>query len=170
MVALEALRRVGAETELSLTVHGAQQFQTEEFCGAFDEALDREGDRIHSHGPYTRRDVATLMTAVDWVVMPSIWWENAPLTILESFRAGRPVIASDIGGMAEMVDHGVNGFLFRRNDAADLARIMKRAASEVGLWQQMVEGLPTVPTMTEITARHMGLYNDLVMQTDKRTG
>ncbi len=40
---------------------------------------------------------------MDWVVTPSIWWENAPLVIDEAFAQKRPVIASDMGGMAESV-------------------------------------------------------------------
>ena len=41
------------------------------------------------------------MRQADWIVVPSIWWENAPLVILEARAAGRPVICSGIGGMAE---------------------------------------------------------------------
>jgi circadian clock protein KaiC len=48
------------------------------------------------------------MGEIDWVVVPSIWWETGPLTVLEAFQYGRPVICSDIGGMAEKVSHGVN--------------------------------------------------------------
>ena len=46
------------------------------------------------------------MASVDWVVVPSIWWENSPLVIQEAFGYGRPVICSDIGGMAEKVTDG----------------------------------------------------------------
>jgi len=56
------------------------------------------------------------MAAVDWVVVPSIWWENSPLVIQEAFAHGRPVICSDIGGMAEKVAHEKNGLHFRAND------------------------------------------------------
>ena len=169
LVALDALNRIDPAIDLTLTLHGALQFQSGEFCAAFDRALEREGKRAHHVGPYSRRDVAQLMNAVDWVIVPSSWWENAPLTILESFRLGRPVITSDVGGMAEMVDHGVNGFLFRRNDAADLAQTMKKAASDEAIWEQMVAALPAVPMMTDVTARHLALYGDLIMQTQRRT-
>ena len=53
------------------------------------------------------------MSSVDWVVVPSIWWENSPLVIQEAFMHGRPVICSDIGGMAEKVNDGVDGLHFR---------------------------------------------------------
>ena len=62
------------------------------------------------------------MARIDWVVVPSIWWENGPLVILEAFQHGRPVICSDIGGMSEKVTDGVNGLHFRRGDPRDLAR------------------------------------------------
>ena len=55
------------------------------------------------------------MRQADWIVVPSIWWENAPLVILEARAAGRPVICSGIGGMAELVDG-------RRRRAARAAR------------------------------------------------
>ena len=54
------------------------------------------------------------------VVVPSEWYENAPMTILEALALGKPVIAGRIGGIPEMVDDGVNGFLFRPGDIEDL--------------------------------------------------
>jgi glycosyltransferase involved in cell wall biosynthesis len=79
-----------------------------EFCGEFDEARTSE-----------------VYAAVDVLVVPSLWWENAPLTIHEAAQMGVPVLAADFGGMAEFVREGVNGLLFRRGDTADLARRMQ---------------------------------------------
>ena len=56
------------------------------------------------------------MARIDWVVVPSIWWETGPLVVMEAFQYGRPVICSDIGGMSEKVTDGVNGLHFRRRD------------------------------------------------------
>src|SRR3546814_10549806 len=102
--------------------------------------------------------MAGLMAAVDWVVVPSIWWENAPLVIQEAFQHRRPVICSDIGGMAEMVQHDVNGLHFRRGDAADLAGLMRRAAAEDGLWDRLVAGIPEIPTIGAVATRYRRLY------------
>ena len=54
------------------------------------------------------------------MVVPSEWYENAPITILESFAYGKPVIGSRIGGIPEMIDEGVNGFLFDPRNVDDL--------------------------------------------------
>ena len=58
------------------------------------------------------------------LVVPSEWYETGPLTIIEAFATGLPVIASRLGTMAEMVSDGVTGRCFRRADAGDLARVM----------------------------------------------
>lgn len=55
------------------------------------------------------------------VVVPSEWYENAPISILEAMAYGKPVIGSNIGGIPEMVDHGVTGYLFEPGNVADLA-------------------------------------------------
>ncbi len=54
------------------------------------------------------------------VVLPSEWYENAPLTILEAFAHGKPVIGARIGGIPEMIDDGVDGYLFKAGDVDDL--------------------------------------------------
>jgi GT2 family glycosyltransferase len=69
---------------------------------------------------------------VDLLVVPSVWIENAPFIIREAFAAGAPVVASDLGGMSEMVRDGENGRLFPAGDAAALAKIFKELADRPG--------------------------------------
>ena len=54
-------------------------------------------------------------------VLPSEWYENCPMTVLEAFAAGKPVIGSDIGGIPELIEGGVDGFTFPPGDATALA-------------------------------------------------
>ena len=99
--------------------------------------------------------MAKLLGAVDWVITPSIWWENAPLVIQEAFQQRRPVICSDIGGMAEAVTNGHDGLHFRTGDSADLARVMRRAMTESSLWEAFPptsRGCRPWPTVLRITA------------------
>jgi glycosyltransferase involved in cell wall biosynthesis len=55
------------------------------------------------------------------LILPSVWFEGFPLVMLEAFASGTPVIASNIGSLAELIEDGVTGLLARPNDAADLA-------------------------------------------------
>ena len=59
------------------------------------------------------------------VVLPSEWYENAPMSILEAYAHGKPVIGADIGGIPEMIDRGRTGWLFPSKDAVALARILE---------------------------------------------
>jgi glycosyltransferase involved in cell wall biosynthesis len=73
-------------------------------------------------GPFPPESIHEVLSTHDVLVIPSLWWENSPLTIHEAALAGVPVLASDIGGMAEYVLPGVTGQLFKVGDAADLRR------------------------------------------------
>lgn len=68
-----------------------------------------------------RRDVPKLIAAADVVVLPS-WYEGLPLAVLEAMAAGRPVIASRLPGVQEIITEGADGVLFEPGDPADLAR------------------------------------------------
>lgn len=67
------------------------------------------------------------MVAASALVLPSIWYENFPRTLVEAFGCGLPVIASRIGALAELIDDGVTGFLFEPRDADDLASKLRWA-------------------------------------------
>ena len=64
------------------------------------------------------------------VIVPSVWYENLPYSILEAFAYGKPVIASRLGGMAELVDDGETGYLFEAGNPQALAETIQRAVSD----------------------------------------
>jgi glycosyltransferase involved in cell wall biosynthesis len=74
-----------------------------------------------------RDRVAALMKDARFLVFSSIWYECSPLTILEAFACGLPVIASNLGSLPEFVEHRRTGLLFRPGDAQDLARQVRWA-------------------------------------------
>lgn len=163
LIALDAARQLRERLpEAELRLHGGMNFQPDAFRRAFADALEAARPIASHAGPYHRDEMAHLLAKVDWVVVPSTWWENAPLVILEAFQHRRPVICSDAGGMAEMVQDGVNGLHARLGDGGDLARVMVRAASEPGLWQRLAAAAPRVPTVRESLDRHLYLYAALL--------
>jgi glycosyltransferase involved in cell wall biosynthesis len=92
------------------------------------------------------------VAAVDCTIVPSVWWENAPLVIQEAQAQGRPVIASNIGGMAEMIEHGVNGLTVPPNDARALAAAMRSILEQPNLLRQFAENARK-PDDIDTTAR-----------------
>jgi glycosyltransferase involved in cell wall biosynthesis len=170
LVALAAARQLRERLpDAELRLHGGINFQPETFRQAFAAGLEAAAPLAHHAGPYHRSDLPRLLARADWVVVPSTWWENAPLVILEAFQHGRPVICSDVGGMAEMVQDGVNGLHAVLGDSGDLARVMLRAATERGLWQRLAAAVPAVPTVRESLERHLHVYAALLQDREAQS-
>lgn len=83
-------------------------------------------------------DVAERLARSDIFVLVSNW-EGLPLSILEAMRARLPVVASDVGGVAESVADGVTGFLVPRGDVTTLSARIERLLLDADLRQQMGE-------------------------------
>ncbi len=96
-------------------------------AGSFERYLGRyANDRVCFEGPFKNWEIGNILDRIDVLVAPSLWYENSPLVIQEAFLAGIPVITSDLGGMSELVDDGVDGFLFEVGNMKALADIMKK--------------------------------------------
>lgn len=78
-------------------------------------------------GRQSRADTLAAMRGAQYLVFPSEWYEGLPMTIIEAFACGVPVIASRLGTMAEIVTEGKTGLLFNPGDTRDLAARMRWA-------------------------------------------
>ncbi|MDG6912526.1 MAG: glycosyltransferase family 4 protein [Nitrososphaerota archaeon] len=77
--------------------------------------------RIEWMGGYRNEDIVThVLNHLDVLVVPSIWEENSPLVIHEAQQAGIPIITSSMGGMGELVRHGLNGWTYAHRDVRAL--------------------------------------------------
>ncbi len=174
-VLLNAMTLLGARgVDAHLSVHGANlDLQPPEFQQEFMDLLDattRAANNVTLEGSYDHEDLPRLMAEVDWVVVPSRWWENSPLVIQEAFFHGKPVICSDIGGMAEKVSDGVNGLHFRVGNATSLAATLERAITAPGLWDDLHARLPGVYGMDDHIASLRDLYAELLEDSVARAG
>jgi glycosyltransferase involved in cell wall biosynthesis len=119
-VLIEAFRSLPT-TKAQLTIYGAEvPYDGFPEYGRTLRELAAGCRHISFAGPYSPAEIGRILHAVDVLIVPSIWYENAPLTIQEACMAKIPVITADLGGMRELVRDGVNGLLFRPRDALDL--------------------------------------------------
>lgn len=77
------------------------------------------GVQVLGKVPFT--DMRLLFGAADLALLPSIWFENSPIVIYESHQVGTPVVGTAIGGIPELIEDGLTGYLFPRGDAAAMA-------------------------------------------------
>ena len=101
---------------------------------------------------------------LDVIVVPSTWYENCPNVILEAFAHQTPVLATNLGGMAEMVTDGRNGLLFARGDAAGLAGKIQRLIAEPDLLPALRNGIPAVKTFPQEVAEIEAIYQRIALK------
>lgn len=157
------LQKASPGPEAHLWLHGTNlEYQTESFQEKFRQLLSQAGERVTLRGRYRPEELPELMSGIDWVVVPSRWWENSPLVIQEAFQHGRPVICSNIGGMAEKVTAGVNGLHFKVGDPYSLARTIVEAISTDSLWERLRQGIPRVHTLANHAENLTAIYRRLL--------
>ncbi len=120
-VLIEAMNRLG-RPELETHIYGeAPSFHGDQGYLERLRAQARADLRWHWHGSYSPDDLPRILTELDVLVVPSVWWESFCLTLREGMAAGLPVIASDLGAMHEALADTGEPVLFRPGDADDLA-------------------------------------------------
>jgi len=120
---IATLIRAAAVARVTLVVAGTGPLEAElkalaqECGGDVDFVGYKSGAALHD-----------LVRGARAVVLPSEWYENAPMSVLEAFALGKPVIGARIGGIPELIKEGETGFVFTSGDADDLASVLERVA------------------------------------------
>ncbi len=160
-VLMEAARRLNTlgVSNAVIEIYGDYSSQPLEFQKVVEEALEEAGENVVFHGAYDNSQVNALMQGIDAMVIPSTWWENSPVVIQEAFTNGKPVICSNIGGMAEKITHGVNGMHFEVSRPASLAEVLAELAAHPGRLAALTAGVRPPPTADEVLDQHLDLYD-----------
>jgi len=111
-------------------------------------------------------ELDNLLKGSSCVVVPSVSYENLPLSILEAFALGKPVVGSDLGGIPELVIDGVTGHLFRSGDAESLASAVENTVGDESKRLGMGEGARKMMSSDYSPESHYekiaGIYEDLL--------
>jgi glycosyltransferase involved in cell wall biosynthesis len=117
------------------------------------------------HGRYEPDHLPEIYGRVDVAVVPSTCKENAPLAALEAQVGGAPVIASDLGGLPEVVEDETNGLLFRAGDARDLAEKMRAVAGDAQLLARLRANVRRPKSMPEYAQEIAPIYEAAISTT-----
>ena len=145
---LEAWGRIdpALRARAELVLHGPREFEP-----AFQRELDRLAAAVGATlpGPVPRAEVAALLARTDLLVVPSLWWENAPLVIQEALVLRTPLLVADAGGMAELVEPEVDGWRFPLGDVAALAETLARLLANPARLRGLPGRARALPTPAE---------------------
>ncbi len=171
-VLADAFRRL-ADVPASLEIHGP--FPAYHGDARYESRVATllrgvRGAEAALRGPYPHDRVGEILAGLDVVVVPSLWEENAPLTVEEAFSARLPVVASDHGGLRERVRDGIDGLRFRPGDPSDLARTLRRLIDEPGLRGSLGRGPILAPALSEHLAALLARYAEARERFARRVG
>ena len=131
---LDALAAIAAENlEFELLIVGEGPLAGEVRAKARDVGL---GDRIDFAGALPEPETLAAIAQADILVLPSLM-EGLPVVLIEAMAMGRPVLASRVAGIPELVDQGGGGYLFTPSDQSDLLRGLRLLISDRSHWQGM---------------------------------
>ncbi len=127
------------------------------------DALAAADPRVRLAGTFAEGEFGAILAWADLLVIPSLWYENAPLVLLEALAHRCPVVVSDVPGLTEPLRAAVDGWEFRRGDVGDLAQRLVWAAGH----RSALTAVREAPRPTRTIADYM---NDLMLIYDSLHG
>ncbi len=119
-------------------------------------------------GSYQQAELPTLMQNADWMIMPSRWWENSPVVILEARKHALPVICANIGGMAEKIADNETGLHFRAGDPHSLAEQLIKAVNLGDKQTSFSQNILATSDQANTLQQHLQLHQKLLKNKQKK--
>lgn len=91
------------------------------------------GPRVRFFPTFPPEEMVAVMDQLDLLAIPSRWYENSPLVLINALATRTPVVVSRVEGMTEFLEEGRNGFSFERGSCADLERVLRLFLDDPGL-------------------------------------
>lgn len=159
-ILIKAFKNIPQAAKVELKVYGSPSRDPR----YFEQLEELAGDdrRISFAGTFDPGDTGRILSEIDVLVVPSRWYENTPLVVYSAFASGTPVVATDLGGLSEVVEHDVNGLLFDAEDVQGLNSNLLRFLFEENLIERLRKGIQPVKTVEEGVDELEQLYEELV--------
>lgn len=162
---IEAARRLPKDVAVELRIYGSSQ-EYPDYAAKLRRLAD--GDpRIEFRGTFPNSRIGEIFSGLDVLVVPSIWYENTPLVIYSAQACGCPVVASNLGGMSEVVEHEVNGLLFETGNVAQLAQAIGRLAGDSTLLRRLAQSAQRPKSISTYAIELERLYGEILAEKRK---
>lgn len=158
---LVAALRGNPRLAVRLDIFGVAQGEADRAYGRRLARLASGDRRIAFHAPIPNGLVVERLQEYDVLAVPSQWLETGPIVALEAFAAGIPVVGSNLGGIAELVEHGVNGLLVDPASRDGWAQALARLAQDRGLAARLRAGVRPPRTMKHAADELMAVYHEV---------
>ncbi len=160
-ILIDAFNQLPNPCGAMLTIYGSPIFEQFEYAGELWSKV-KSNPRITIGREIDRGQLPKVLQKIDVLIVPSVWYENSPISILEALSHRIPVIVSDVAGVTDVVQDEINGLLFRRGDVIDLSFQMQRFINDPGLVERFSKQIPVVKNIDQDVQMLLAKYNAIL--------
>ncbi|MBI1792906.1 MAG: glycosyltransferase [Chloroflexi bacterium] len=150
------------ERDVELKIYG--KFEDFPDYVEYLKGLIQDDPRIRFCGTFPNHEIGKVFSDLDALVVPSLWHENSPLVVYSAQFAKCPVIASNMEGMSEIVEHNKNGLLFEAGNVAELTKTIETILDNMDLLQIMSNNAKNPLSIQEYTSKLIQIYTDIIQE------
>jgi glycosyltransferase involved in cell wall biosynthesis len=159
-VLFEAVRQLAGKP-IELKIYG----KTDDFPAYVEKLkmIGRNDPRIEFCGTFPNDKIGDIFSALDVLVVPSLWHENTPLVIYSAQAVGVPVVVSNMAGMTEVIEHRKNGLIFEAGDAMQLAEAIRTLLEDRELLRRLSADAKKPLSIRDYVSKLSEIYETLDM-------
>lgn len=165
-ILIRAFRSLSTDLPMELKIYGNSGTDTHYFQSL--KKLAGNDERIQFCGTFPNEIIGKIFAELDVLVVPSIWYENTPLVIYSAQAANCPVIASNLGGMAEVIKHEKNGLLFEAGDVSGLACAIERLVQDRALLRRLSENAAPPKSISAYVSELLVVYDEVLSERSRK--
>ena len=159
-VLLEAVRSLPADMPLKVKIYGDLE-QFPEYARALRSVAGND-HRIEFCGTFPNPEIGEIFYGLDVLVISSLWYENTPLVLYSAQVARVPVVATDLGGLNEVITDGENGFLFERRDVKKLSDIIRMLCNDRSVIKHLSDHARKPKSIPSYIDELERIYDDII--------
>ncbi len=161
-VLVKAVRGLPLSCKIELRIYGRINNPEENAYYAWVRRLIGKDPRIMFCGEVSKENRQEVFSSLDCLAVPSVWFETGPLVVLEAFAAGVPVIGSNMGGLAELISHGINGLLVSVGDVHAWRACIRWVYENPHVIEEWRAHIPAVKSSTTVAEEMDMVYKRLL--------
>ena len=159
-VLLEAVRSLPTDMPLKVKIYGDFE-QFSEYVRLLRSVAGND-HRIEFCGTFPNPEIGEIFYGLDVLIIPSLWYENTPLVLYSAQVAKVPVVATDLGGLNEVITDGENGFLFERGNVKGLSDIIRMLCNDRSVVKRLSDHARQPKSISSYVDELERIYDDVI--------
>lgn len=165
-VLIRAVKELPLDAPIEVRIYG-KPTDYPEYAKCLHVLADHD-PRISFCDTFPNHEIGSVLSNMDVLVVPSVWYENTPLVVYSAQASKTPVIASDLGGLSGVISHEENGLLFPAGDHRTLAKTLFRLTQDPDLLSRLSQNAQAPKSMDQYVDELEKIYEKLLRTKEKK--